>query len=511
MNALTSAIPSRARLPLGAALILAILAADAFAYDAAIGLGFALYLCALAALAGLSAPEPVSRERWSSGTAMQLAAVLPLVLQSNVLTIAIALVGTLAVALWLRGTIARGWGSALAEVAVQTVIAPVRFVPLVAHVVRTTAATSPRANPLVWIVPVGLAAVFVALFADANPIIARVLDAIDVAAFLTWLFSDRLWAWIGFAVLSAPFLHPAVRQSPRLKMLLGAFTMLRPVLDDETRLRRRWSEAGFAARCLLLFNAVFAVQTASDLLYLHAGFGLPDGMSYAAYAHRGAYPLLATAVLAGLFVVWTTRPDGPASTSPLVTRLVLVWIAQNVLLLLSSVMRLDLYVDSMGLTYWRVAAFIWMGLTGAGFLLVLVRGFRGYSLGWLVSANALVLAGTLYAASLVDWADVIARSQLSRPDGGRAAIRYASSIGTAALPAFDDLREAQPERGNADERCEWAKASGRLRRKLSREMHGSGMVDRFEWRALTARRRALAKHGTTTYRVGTNTCRRSDR
>ena len=48
------------------------------------------------------------------------------------------------------------------------------------------------------------------------------------------------------------------------------------------------------SRSLILFNALFALQTVLDLTYLWGGASLPDGMSHAEYAHRGAYPLIAT-------------------------------------------------------------------------------------------------------------------------------------------------------------------------------------------------------------------------
>ena len=52
-----------------------------------------------------------------------------------------------------------------------------------------------------------------------------------------------------------------------------------------------------------MFNALFAVQTVLDLTYLWGGVALPDGMTYATYAHRGAYPLIVTALLAAGFVL----------------------------------------------------------------------------------------------------------------------------------------------------------------------------------------------------------------
>ena len=54
-------------------------------------------------------------------------------------------------------------------------------------------------------------------------------------------------------------------------------------------------------RSLILFNLLFAVQTVLDVAYLWGNATLPADISYASYAHRGAYPLILTALLAAGF------------------------------------------------------------------------------------------------------------------------------------------------------------------------------------------------------------------
>jgi hypothetical protein len=127
------------------------------------------------------------------------------------------------------------------------------------------------------------------------------------------------------------------------------------------------------SRALILFNVLFALQTGLDLTYLWGGASLPDGMSHAEYAHRGAYPLIVTALLAAGFVLIAMRPNGPAENSRLIRPLVLAWIGQDVLLVVSSIFRLDLYVATFSLTYLRLAALIWMVLVAAGLLLILIQ------------------------------------------------------------------------------------------------------------------------------------------
>ena len=89
--------------------------------------------------------------------------------------------------------------------------------------------------------------------------------------------------------------------------------------------------------------------------------------------HRGAYPLIVTALLAAAFVLVAMRPGArrSAPADPLARSFSVV--AQNVLLVISSILRLDLYVEIYSLTYWRVAAFIWMMLVAIGLLLIVAR------------------------------------------------------------------------------------------------------------------------------------------
>ncbi len=58
---------------------------------------------------------------------------------------------------------------------------------------------------------------------------------------------------------------------------------------------------------------------------------MPAGMTYAEYAHRGAYPLIATALLAGGFVLATTRAGLPTHETTLVRKLVFAWLVSKCL------------------------------------------------------------------------------------------------------------------------------------------------------------------------------------
>jgi len=168
-----------------------------------------------------------------------------------------------------------------------------------------------------------------------------------------------------------------------------------------------------------------------DAAYLWGGAVLPEGMTAAEYAHRGAYPLLVTALLAGAFAL-AARPF--AREDRHLRWLLLLWLAQNVALVLSSLLRLELYVEAFGLTYLRLHSAIWMGLVAAGLGLTGWQVWRNRSNLWLITRTAGLVVVTLYTACFINFADIIATENLSRPD--LVDDGYVCSLGPTAAAAI---------------------------------------------------------------------------
>ena len=297
---------------------------------------------------------------------------------------------------------------------------------------------------ITWVVPAGFAVAFLLLFSQANPLIEAALEALKLESAIDLLQPARIAIWIVVAVIAWPLLRPKLLPWPKAKPMQG------PV-----RPRAESLLFGRAAilRSLIVFNALFAVQTVLDCVYLWGGVRLPDGLSYADYAHRGAYPLIVTALLAAAFVLAAMRKGGPAEASPLIRRLVYLWIAQNVLLVISSILRLDLYVQVYSLTELRIAAGVWMGLVAVGLVLILVKILIRRSNRWLITSNLIALGVTLWGCSLVDFSAMIARFNIenSRELGGKGQpldLYYLNDLGPTAIPAITwylDHAKGRPE------------------------------------------------------------------
>lgn len=330
---------------------------------------------------------------------------------------------------------------------------------------------------LTWIIPAVFALAFLLLFSSANPLIETALTALKFESAFDLLQPGRIVLWGVVAVMAWPLLRPRLLPWPKVREVQG------PV-----RFRAESLVFGRAAilRSLIVFNALFAVQTGLDALYLWGGVRLPDGLSYADYAHRGAYPLIVTALLAAGFVLAAMRRNGPAEKAPLIRRLVYLWIAQNVLLVISSILRLDLYVEVYSLTEMRIAAGIWMGLVAAGLVLILLRIMLGRSNRWLITANLATLGLTLYVCAFLDFSAMIARFNVenSREMGGQGQpldLYYLDDLGPTAIPAIADYvkRAARPEHELRDFRL------------LAANMAGTFLAQKLDWRSWSFRDQRL--------------------
>jgi hypothetical protein len=284
--------------------------------------------------------------------------------------------------------------------------------------------------------PVVGGAVFLSLFAAANPLIADFLGGwepmgLDVGRLVVWaIFAFPLWVVLRPRGLRRPWKTPGLDRDFGGKSFAGPASI---------------------AASLALFNLIFAVQNGLDIAYLWSGAGLPDGMSFSAYAHGGAEPLIATALLAGLFVLVFLRPGSATAASRPIRILVSLWVAQNLFLVASTALRTIDYVEAYSLTDMRIAALLWMALVAVGLALILWRLLRGKSSSWLLNANVAAAAIVLAVCSVVDLSAISAAWNIrhAREVGGKGValdLCYMRGLRGAAVVSLAELeRRPIPE------------------------------------------------------------------
>jgi hypothetical protein len=421
----------------GIALFGLILLADWLFFDHPVGLSLAAFASVLAVVCLAVSRHAADAQQWLCRLGLLALTVLPVIEEVQALSLGVLGVGLSLMAVQLIV----GWaGSATKVLTVltrfwgQLPFAALRDARRKLVEIRADAGAARTASSLwrAWAMPVVVGLGFTALLLGANPVMSHWAEALSTIGFDPETLARRLTFWGFVAILVWPFLV-AAQMADRL---------LRPFAPTKSG-----RPGGFAtpaiginpasiANALGLFNLIFAVQTTLDLTYLWGGAVLPNGMTHATYAHRGAYPLVATALLAGIFAL-ISRPY--TNGRPVLRALLMIWIGQNVLLVLSALYRLDLYVGEFGWTYLRVRAAIWMGMVAVGLALTVWQVWRGKSNLWLLHRNCVMLGCVLYLSAFVNFADVIARQNLGRADTWVAMdADYLCRLGPNAAAAITD-------------------------------------------------------------------------
>ncbi|MCH9808381.1 MAG: DUF4173 domain-containing protein [Alphaproteobacteria bacterium] len=321
-------------------------------------------------------------------------------------------------------------------------------------------ANFPTAMFKAWIFPLALAGVFLFLFASANPIIAGWLEPLQWLRALDFHLPE-FWRVVFWCLLAVPvwaflrvapdFQRHTANPGPEDK---ADPTRLQPHADkSQPDVSRTSAEAdtpaaqtGFLTqdviiRSMILFNVVFAVQNVLDVRFLWAGAALPDGVTFASYAHQGTNALTASALLAAFFVLMAFPSNRKEPPPRLAYILMYVWLAQNVFLVISAMQRMGIYVDSYALTYLRLTGLVGMGLVAIGLVLIVARIRFQKSSTWLLNANAAAIVSTLYIACFLDFGRIIAEYNVAncRELGGKGVfldVGYLRRLGPSALPAL---------------------------------------------------------------------------
>lgn len=298
-------------------------------------------------------------------------------------------------------------------------------------------------------VPLLGSAVIVTLFCAANPILAQAAASL-LSIDTTFLTAFRALIWTLSFTMAWSLLRPGLLKPPL------------PLFDGRGEVSLPGVSPASITISLVLFNAIFAVQNLLDAAYLWglatlAGGMTPRGMTLADYAHRGAYPLIATALLAALFVLVALRPGSETARSPAIRRLVTLWIAQNIVLVISSIQRTVDYVEAYSLTRLRIAALAWMVLVTFGLATICWRLLRDRSSAWLLNVNLAATVLVLTVFCFIDLGTVAARwnVQHAREVGGEGAaldLCYLGRQGESALLPLLELERRRDLRPDFRER-----------------------------------------------------------
>jgi hypothetical protein len=274
-------------------------------------------------------------------------------------------------------------------------------------------------------------ALFAILLGSGNAILAKwISDAWRFALEMLPSFDfapARFALCIALAWFALALLRPA--QPPRTDRIWTRDIPRFPEPRDLTI--SRWRSLSILA----LLNALFFAANTTDAIYLWIHGTLPAGVNYSEFVHQGVHSLTGAVLLSAVLLAGMFQQSASVTGSRLLRVLSLAWIAQNVALLASVLLRLKLYVDAYQLSELRVYVGCFLLLVATGFALLAWRIVRDRTLGWLVFANLLATFALFFVVQFLDVRRWVAEYNVARwrEDRSRTLdVEYLASLGPSA-------------------------------------------------------------------------------
>jgi hypothetical protein len=413
--------------------------------------GLSVALWALAGVAVLVVllrrrSDPAAREtRWLVGGALGFAGVL--VLRDADALAVFSLFAAVGLLMMAAGRAAATWASRAQVSDVAFAVVRVAVLCAAGPLGWGRGAPDPAAGVAGWTRPARTVArgtvmalpallVLTALLMSADPVFARMIHdtfLIDIEPFIEHVVFAAVIAW-----LTAGYLR--------------AFLVRDDVVMDRLRVPQPALAAAEVSVALWILNLLFVGFMIVQLRYLFGGADLVEvtpGLSYAEYARRGFFELVATAALVVpilLLADWAAAPDTSRARGVLrATTLVLVVLLVGVIA--SAAYRMRLYQDAYGLTELRLyvsVVIVWLTVVLGWLVLTVLRGRRErFAFGSIFAGLACIAA-----LHVLNPHALIARVNIDRAAAGAAYDgSYLRTLSADAVPALlarlDQLPEAE--------------------------------------------------------------------
>ena len=236
-----------------------------------------------------------------------------------------------------------------------------------------------------------------------------------------------------------------------LSIAVPALALLRPVAIGPRwwswALRLpRWGEGPSTPAAVLssvlalaALNLLFLGANLADAAFLWGHGALPAGVTYSQFVHQGTEFLVATVLLSALVLATIFQQSLAVVRTPALKRLGLLWVAQNLFLILSVALRLKHYIEAYDMSVARLGLVIFLAMVASGFGLLWGKILWDRSLSWLIGGCLLAIFATLYLTQFLNLAGWTADYNVARWEKDRSRnldACYLRELGPAAWPAL---------------------------------------------------------------------------
>ncbi len=273
----------------------------------------------------------------------------------------------------------------------------------------------------VFVLPFILLTVFVIIFRSANPIfddlftsftsifsfeISSVFERISITRFIFFIFGLMITSAMLVKSSKKYFVNKDISKKFNLKREKGNRNPIIELLKIAKNTNpialknERFSVIltfGFINFLLLIVNGI-------DIIFVWFNKASQQSENLSKVLHEGTYLLIASVLLSMMIMLFVFRKNQNFYKPNLrLKKFAYAWIVQNVILVISVVIRNLNYISEFGLTYKRIGIFVFLSLTIIGLYHLYIKIKDKKTIHYLVYRNGWAVYFLLISMSLINW------------------------------------------------------------------------------------------------------------
>jgi Leucine-rich repeat (LRR) protein len=265
-----------------------------------------------------------------------------------------------------------------------------------------------------FLIPIIISFIFFFLYREANPLFKNFTSTISFD-FITW--SWVRFTLLGFVLLYGFFYHRRI--SLLTEKDLKAQNNLSPAnfsSEKNTLLGFNVDLSNEFMSGVILFsllNILLLFVNVLDFQYLWLTNSLPEGLNFSESVHQGIGTLITSIILAVLIILVYFRGNiNFYSSGRTIKVLAYIWVLQNAFMILSTVMRNQLYINEYSLTYKRIGVYVYLLLCLIGLFTTIIKIASAKSNWYLFRSNSWLFYGVLIISCVINWDRMISEFNL---------------------------------------------------------------------------------------------------
>jgi len=193
---------------------------------------------------------------------------------------------------------------------------------------------------------------------------------------------------------------------------------------------------------ILAVNILLIIENIIDINWIWINFELSETKTYAQLVHEGTYLLILSILLSmGILFYYFRNNQNFYSKNKWLKRGAYLWITQNIVLVISVIIRNLRYIEQYGLTYRRIGVLVFLALTCFGLITLCIKVKTKKSFFYMLRTNTFALYLFMSLFTCFNWDSIIINYNLNMQQSAHIDKEYLLSFSDNTLPIIDQHKE----------------------------------------------------------------------